>query len=113
MFSTKNSIDCLQKQLIYFYKENSILQQINRESRLREERDQTHKIYTGSRLLKGYIQSSLPTSKENSLVTLNCKPYKIKTPFCTLQESQNTSSIVLSPTRLESLHTHQQSYNPI
>jgi len=55
------------------------------DSRLRE-RDQTHIIYIGSRFLKSYMQSSLPTSKENSLITPNCKPYIIKIASCALQE---------------------------
>ena len=81
--------------MIYFYAEELILQQINHESRLREERDQTHKIYTNSPFLRGYIQSSLPTIKENTLITLNYKPYTIKTLSYTLQESQLTCSSIL------------------
>jgi len=56
--------------------------------RLERERDQTHKIYTNASFLKDYIQSFLPTSKENLLITLNCTPYILKTLSCTLQETQ-------------------------
>jgi len=48
------------------------MQQNETRFKVEGERDQTHKIYTGSRFLKGYMQSSLPTSKENLLITPNC-----------------------------------------
>jgi len=49
-----------------------------------------HIIYINSPFLKGYIKSSLPTSKESSLITLNCKLYTIKNPSCTLPKTHKT-----------------------
>jgi len=73
--------------------EDIIMQQISSRIKIRE-RDQTYKIYTDSPFLKGYIQSSLPTSKENSLIKLNCTPYTIKTLSCTLQELELCSNLL-------------------
>ena len=36
--------------------------------------EQTHIIYTDSLFFKGYIYSSLSTSKESSVITFNYKP---------------------------------------
>jgi len=74
------------------------------------ERDQSHRIYTGLPFLKGYIQSSLPTSKENSLTTLNCKLYTFNNTFVPCKNSQNH----VAPCYTHSLKQyHYKHYNTV